>query len=146
MLPSEKTAERIRAAEYVRMSTEHQQYSTENQRQAIQQYAERRAWSSCELMPTRERAGSGLTRGFRRADNGTIEQGAICRGFVTAPGPKGETRLRWARTPQAYDRGLSRPLPRSQPLTIGQDLLFGLKKSSSGTRTKPLGILKCKLR
>jgi DNA invertase Pin-like site-specific DNA recombinase len=30
------------AAEYVRMSTEHQQYSTENQRKAIQQYAESR--------------------------------------------------------------------------------------------------------
>ena len=32
----------IRAAEYVRMSTEHQQYSTENQHQVIQQYAEGR--------------------------------------------------------------------------------------------------------
>src|SRR5262245_45696634 len=29
-------------AEYVRMSTEHQQYSTENQRDAIRQYAQRR--------------------------------------------------------------------------------------------------------
>ncbi len=33
---------RARAAEYVRMSTEHQQYSTENQADAIRQYAERR--------------------------------------------------------------------------------------------------------
>src|SRR3954468_4851513 len=32
----------IRAAEYVRMSTEHQQYSTENQRDIIRQYAHRR--------------------------------------------------------------------------------------------------------
>jgi DNA invertase Pin-like site-specific DNA recombinase len=32
----------IRAAEYVRMSTEHQQYSTENQRAIIQQWAEAR--------------------------------------------------------------------------------------------------------
>lgn len=32
----------FRAAEYVRMSTEHQQYSTENQRDAIRQYAEQR--------------------------------------------------------------------------------------------------------
>ena len=32
----------IRAAEYVRMSTEHQQYSTENQRDIIRQYAQRR--------------------------------------------------------------------------------------------------------
>src|SRR5712671_4936492 len=31
-----------RAAQYVRMSTEHQQYSTENQAEAIQQYAARR--------------------------------------------------------------------------------------------------------
>lgn len=31
-----------RAAEYVRMSTEHQRYSTENQAEAIRQYAERR--------------------------------------------------------------------------------------------------------
>jgi DNA invertase Pin-like site-specific DNA recombinase len=34
--------EAIRAAEYVRMSTEHQQYSTENQRQIIREYAQRR--------------------------------------------------------------------------------------------------------
>jgi hypothetical protein len=32
----------IPAAEYVRMSTEHQQYSTENQREIIRQYAEQR--------------------------------------------------------------------------------------------------------
>jgi DNA invertase Pin-like site-specific DNA recombinase len=37
----EKT-EVIRAAEYVRMSTEHQQYSTENQGEAIRQYAARK--------------------------------------------------------------------------------------------------------
>src|SRR5262245_47766979 len=32
----------IRAAQYVRMSTEHQQYSTENQSAAIAEYARRR--------------------------------------------------------------------------------------------------------
>ena len=32
----------IRAAQYVRMSTEHQKYSTENQAEAIRAYAERR--------------------------------------------------------------------------------------------------------
>lgn len=32
----------VRAAQYVRMSTEHQKYSTENQAEAIQEYAERR--------------------------------------------------------------------------------------------------------
>ena len=30
----------IRAAQYVRMSTDHQRYSTENQAEAIQQYAD----------------------------------------------------------------------------------------------------------
>lgn len=33
---------RMRAAEYVRMSTEHQQYSTENQADKIREYASRR--------------------------------------------------------------------------------------------------------
>ena len=32
--------ETIRAAQYVRMSTEHQKYSTENQRDVIREYAE----------------------------------------------------------------------------------------------------------
>lgn len=32
----------VKAAEYVRMSTEHQQYSTENQREKIREYAQRR--------------------------------------------------------------------------------------------------------
>jgi len=34
----------VRAAEYVRMSTEHQKYSTENQAEAIRQYAVRRGF------------------------------------------------------------------------------------------------------
>ena len=38
--PSSKPA--FRAAQYVRMSTEHQQYSTHNQADKIQEYAERR--------------------------------------------------------------------------------------------------------
>ena len=36
------TEKPIRAAQYVRMSTEHQKYSTENQADAIRQYAARR--------------------------------------------------------------------------------------------------------
>lgn len=35
---------RIRAAEYVRMSTEHQKYSTDNQSAAIRRYAEKRGY------------------------------------------------------------------------------------------------------
>lgn len=38
---TEAGAPPVRAAEYVRMSTQHQQYSTENQAHAIRQYAER---------------------------------------------------------------------------------------------------------
>jgi DNA invertase Pin-like site-specific DNA recombinase len=34
----------VRAAQYVRMSTEHQQYSTENQADVIRQYAEKRGY------------------------------------------------------------------------------------------------------
>src|SRR5215472_2375736 len=36
------SVETVRAAEYVRMSTEHQRYSTENQAEAIREYARRR--------------------------------------------------------------------------------------------------------
>ena len=39
---SESKPSAARAVEYVRMSTEHQQYSTENQREIMRQYAERR--------------------------------------------------------------------------------------------------------
>lgn len=43
---NEKTAsEAVRAAQYVRMSTEHQRYSTENQEDAIAQYAARRGFT-----------------------------------------------------------------------------------------------------
>ena len=45
-LPSRKdpanSPQRRRAAEYVRMSTDHQKYSTENQSDAIRKYAEER--------------------------------------------------------------------------------------------------------
>ncbi len=48
----------IRAAQYVRMSTEHQKYSTENQAEIIAQYAEKRGF---EIVRTYEDAGkSGL--------------------------------------------------------------------------------------
>jgi len=48
-----------RAAEYVRMSTEHQKYSTENQAEAMQQYAARRG---IEIVRTYADAGkSGLS-------------------------------------------------------------------------------------
>ena len=42
--PVHLQANRIRAAQYVRMSTEHQQYSTVNQEDVIREYAERRSY------------------------------------------------------------------------------------------------------
>src|SRR6202040_902514 len=48
----------IRAAQYVRMSTEHQKYSTENQSESINRYAEQRGFT---LVRTYEDSGkSGL--------------------------------------------------------------------------------------
>jgi len=56
---------RIPAAEYVRMSTEHQRYSTDNQRTAIRSYAERRGY---EIVRTYADEGkSGLNLGGRLA-------------------------------------------------------------------------------
>lgn len=50
---------RTKAIEYVRMSTEHQQYSTENQSKQIHEYAERR---NIEIVRTYTDAGkSGLS-------------------------------------------------------------------------------------
>src|SRR5678809_364154 len=43
--PTLSSQDTIRAVEYVRMSTEHQQYSTENQSDVIRQYAQRRGMS-----------------------------------------------------------------------------------------------------
>ena len=34
----------VRAAQYIRMSTEHQQYSTENQSDVVREYAEARGY------------------------------------------------------------------------------------------------------
>src|ERR1700691_6270541 len=54
----DKVPRRVRAAQYVRISTEHQKYSTENQTDAIAQYAERRGF---EIVRTYEDSGkSGL--------------------------------------------------------------------------------------
>lgn len=58
-------AAKIRAAEYVRMSTEHQKYSTDNQSAAIQAYADKRGY---EIIKTYADEGkSGLNLGGRLA-------------------------------------------------------------------------------
>ena len=59
----------VRAAQYVRMSTEHQKYSTENQSEAMQQYAARRG---IEIVRTYADEGkSGLSLDGRDAAGGT---------------------------------------------------------------------------
>lgn len=62
---------KVRAAEYVRMSTEHQKYSTDNQASAIRAYAERRGY---EIVQTYADEGkSGLNIGGRLALQKLIE-------------------------------------------------------------------------
>ena len=56
---------KVRAAQYIRMSTEHQKYSTGNQSDAIQRYADRRGY---EIVRTCADTGkSGLNLGGRAA-------------------------------------------------------------------------------
>lgn len=73
----------VRAAQYVRMSTEHQQYSTENQAEVIARYA---AEHGMEIVATYEDSGkSGLTfsgreelkRLFADAESGTADFSVI---------------------------------------------------------------------
>jgi DNA invertase Pin-like site-specific DNA recombinase len=62
---------KVRAAEYVRMSTEHQKYSTDNQSEAIRRYAERRGY---EIVQTYADEGkSGLNLGGRRGLQGLLD-------------------------------------------------------------------------
>jgi len=62
---------RLRAAQYVRMSTEHQQYSTDNQSDAIRRYAEQRGY---EIVRTYADEGkSGLNIGGRQALRNLLE-------------------------------------------------------------------------
>jgi len=63
---------KIRAAEYVRMSTEHQQYSTDNQANAIRKYAEKRGY---EIVRTYADEGkSGLNIGGRQGLQRLLEE------------------------------------------------------------------------
>jgi len=64
-LPDGHEPRHIPAAQYIRMSTEHQQYSTENQAKVIAQYAEQRGY---EVVASYEDGGkSGLTFGGRQS-------------------------------------------------------------------------------
>ena len=79
-----------RAAQYVRMSTEHQQYSTENQADRIQEYAEHHG---IEIVRTYADEGkSGLNIGGREGLQRLLEDVRI---FVIRNG------LRWRDAPAA---------------------------------------------
>jgi DNA invertase Pin-like site-specific DNA recombinase len=72
-----------RAAEYVRMSTEHQQYSTENQRAAIQRYADERGVTIVQTFTDAGKSGLGiqgreaLQELLRVVNSGSAEFGTI---------------------------------------------------------------------
>src|SRR3546814_9861571 len=69
---SEQLERPLRAAEYVRMSTDHQKYSTENQSDAIRQYADTRG---IEIVRTYADAGkSGLKIEGRDAQRQLIDR------------------------------------------------------------------------
>jgi len=76
----ESTTSRTRAAQYVRMSTEHQQYSTENQRDAIADFAKSRGY---EIVKTYADDGkSGLRIEGRDSLRRMLDDGCAC----TSPG------------------------------------------------------------
>jgi DNA invertase Pin-like site-specific DNA recombinase len=80
---SQNDSEAIRAAEYVRMSTEHQQYSTENQREVIRQYAERRGMTIVRTYTDSGKSGlridgrDALKQLIREVENGVADFRAI---------------------------------------------------------------------
>jgi DNA invertase Pin-like site-specific DNA recombinase len=69
----------VRAAEYVRMSTEHQRYSTENQSDAIRQYAQQRGLEIVRTYADEGRSGlnidgrSGLQRLLSDVESGVAD-------------------------------------------------------------------------
>jgi DNA invertase Pin-like site-specific DNA recombinase len=54
------TALRVPAAQYLRMSTEHQRYSLENQTAAIAEYAEARGFAIVQTYPDAGKSGLSL--------------------------------------------------------------------------------------
>ena len=58
-LAEESEGPLVRAAQYVRMSTEHQKYSTENQAEIIAQYAARRGFEIVRTYEDAEKAACG---------------------------------------------------------------------------------------
>lgn len=74
---------RVRAAQYVRMSTEHQQYSTDNQSFAIQRYADQRGYDIVRTYADEGKSGlniggrRGLQQLLRDVEGGKAEYSAL---------------------------------------------------------------------
>ncbi|MFC4595540.1 recombinase family protein [Sphingobium tyrosinilyticum] len=74
---------RLRAAQYVRMSTEHQQYSTDNQSEAIRRYAEQRGYDIVRTYADEGKSGldlggrPGLQRLLDDVESGRADFGAL---------------------------------------------------------------------
>jgi len=74
-----QASQRIRAAQYVRMSTDHQKYSTENQAEAIRQYATARSIEIVKTYADQGKSGlsidgrDALKRLIQDVENGTAE-------------------------------------------------------------------------
>ena len=56
------TDQLIRAAQYLRMSTEHQQYSTDNQKELIAGWAARNGYEIVQTYEDRGKSGLGFSR------------------------------------------------------------------------------------
>ena len=74
----------VRAVEYVRMSTEHQQYSTENQHAAIQRYADEHGLLIVRTFTDAGKSGVGIHgRDALKELLGIVNSGAV--DFATVP-------------------------------------------------------------
>ena len=76
-------AQKVRAAEYVRMSTEHQKYSTDNQAEAIRRYADRRGYEIVRTYADEGKSGlnlggrAGLQKLLREVEDGRADFDAL---------------------------------------------------------------------
>ncbi len=94
---------RIRAAQYLRMSTDHQQYSTENQADAIARYAEQH---DMEIVRTYTDGGkSGLDIGWRPEFQSLISD--VTEGRADFQVVLVYDISRWGRFQRLFEKGLS---------------------------------------
>ena len=82
---AEITTKPVRAAQYVRMSTEHQQYSTENQIDALRRYAEARSMEIIRTYSDEARSGlniegrNGLRQLLSDVEGGRADYTPLCQ-------------------------------------------------------------------